>query len=295
MNILDKHSDSELNSLDEEQIVKIKKLIWADYDKDNRRTLSESGAIRIVSEGDSWFNYSYAGFDIIDYLADSGDYSIIRHATPGDTLENMVYGTDYRPRTYNLVPPQFEDVIRDIKNYGPRIFLFSGGGNDIAGPELESLLNHKESGLEPLRSEYLDYLVNVVFKSAFKSMIDTIWSIDSEIHIITHGYAYATPSGKGVGRILGFNFIGPWLRPVFTKKRITSTAEQERIIKLLIDSFNDMLFSIAGERDNFHIVDLRPEFNDEDWANEMHLKNTAFKHAAAKFAQMINEITTADA
>lgn len=32
-----------------------------------------------------------------------------------------------------------------------------------------------------------------------------------------------------------------------------------------------------------HYIDLRGDFGDDDWANELHLKNPAFRIAAAKF------------
>lgn len=290
MSVIHHLADSQLDELNDSEVASLKNTIWNEYTENSHRIFTDRSPINIVSEGDSWFNYSIAGFDIIDFLADIDDFSIVRHATPGDTLENMVYGTDFKSRSFALIPPQFNDVLSDIELYRPRFFLFSGGGNDIAGPELESLLNHSSTGLPSLRLAQLDFLVRTTFRETYKFMLDKVWSIDPTVHIISHGYANSIPTGKGVGRILGFNFAGPWLKPALTKKRILNTAEQIAIITTLISSFNEMLSELENEYANFHAIDFRPEFFENDWANELHLKNSSFRRAASIFEERIRSI-----
>ena len=67
-------------------------------------------------------------------------------AKAGDTLENMIYGTGIN-RQFQRVNPTIELVLGRIHALQPKVVLFSGGGNDVAGDEFESYLNHKSSGL----------------------------------------------------------------------------------------------------------------------------------------------------
>ncbi len=98
--------------------------------------------IKIVAEGDSWFDYKIQK-DIIDYLQIKG-YAInkeLNKADPGDTLEKMVYGEDYIIHKKNRVvsnpgPISLTETIASIERYVPRFVLFSAGGNDIVGEEI---------------------------------------------------------------------------------------------------------------------------------------------------------------
>ncbi len=98
--------------------------------------------IKIVAEGDSWFDYKIQK-DIIDYLQIKG-YAInkeLNKADPGDTLEKMVYGEDYIIHKKNRVVSNpgsisLTETIASIERYVPRFVLFSAGGNDIVGEEI---------------------------------------------------------------------------------------------------------------------------------------------------------------
>ena len=100
----------------------------------------------IVAEGDSWFNYPLKK-DIIDYLTEKG-YAIKRFSKPGDTLENMIYGTGYvkkKDRVYHSGALSLQETLNAVRTHKPKIVLFSGGGNDIVGSEIIAYLNHKLS------------------------------------------------------------------------------------------------------------------------------------------------------
>lgn len=53
---------------------------------------------KIVAEGDSWFDYSLAGIDIVDCLRAYHRYKVKTFASAGDTLENMIYGSATKGR-----------------------------------------------------------------------------------------------------------------------------------------------------------------------------------------------------
>lgn len=244
---------------------------------------------QIVAEGDSWFDY-LPGTDLIDCLRMHHGYSIKNYADAGDTLENMVYGTKFKSGSYLPSKPTIFSVLRKIEHIKPKVFLFSGGGNDIAGDEFGSFLNHAETGLPPLRNEYVDYMINNVFKKCCEDLISKVATVSPQTHIIMHGYGYTAPTGKAVS-LLGFKFAGPWLRSALTEKRILDADIQARTVKVMIDSYNEMLKSLDKKYSFFHHVDLRPIIDaNDDWVNELHLKNSAYARAADRIRDVILEV-----
>src|SRR5262245_52015362 len=97
----------------------------------------------VIAEGDSWFDYP-PGLDILDLLHRNHGLRIERYSKAGYTLENMVYGTRL-PTLFDDATPTIEPLIARIAQVKPRVFLFSGGGNDVAGDEFFSFLNHQSS------------------------------------------------------------------------------------------------------------------------------------------------------
>jgi len=248
-----------------------------------------------IAEGDSWFDYAPAWLedanrgDLVNQLNISRKFNLLRVARAGDTLENMVYGTKY-DKDYRPEKSQFEKTLELIRKHQPKFLLFSGGGNDVAGAEIESFLNHASSGLEPLRKSHLDYVLTQVFTKIFEELITKTKAAAPGIHIFLHGYGYAIPDGRAVARVVGFDFVGPWLRPAFAKKRIAQVTQAQEIIRILIDNFNNMLAEIASQHGNVHYIDLRPIIQDEDWANELHLTVDGYEKVAKEFTGRINQV-----
>lgn len=253
------------------------------------------GALVGIAEGDSWFDYAPAWLedsqrgDLVNQLNISRKFNLLRVARAGDTLENMVYGTKY-DKDYRPEKSQFEKTLELINKHQPAFLLFSGGGNDVAGEEIESFLNHASSGLEPIRESHLDYVLNQVFRKIFEELITKTKAAAPSIHIFLHGYGYAIPDGRAVAKVVGFDFVGPWLRPTFAKKRISQVTQAQKIIRILIDNFNDLLADIASQDSNVHYIDLRPVIQDQDWANELHLNVDGYEKVAKEFTQRINQV-----
>jgi hypothetical protein len=133
-------------------------------------------------------------------------------------------------------------------------------------------------------------MINNVFKKCCEDLIAKVAEKSSHTHIIMHGYGYTAPTGKAVS-LLGFKFAGPWLRPALTAKRILETDAQARTVKVMIDSYNEMLKSLDEAYPFFHHVDLRTIIDaNNDWANELHLKNSAYARAADRISGAIFEI-----
>src|SRR5215203_1787158 len=95
------------------------------------RKARRAGRLPIVSEGDSWFDYPMYK-NLIDHVDDTNRFAIYRLEYSGDTVTNMV-GNGSSWKGLNAL----KEIIESEQ---PRLFLFSGGGNDIVGSELENAI-----------------------------------------------------------------------------------------------------------------------------------------------------------
>ena len=81
--------------------------------------------LTIVAEGDSWFDYPLKK-DVIDYLIKRG-YAIKKFSKAGDTLENMIYGSDYKKKG-NLIthsgPKSLQKTLQAIRQCKPKFCAF---------------------------------------------------------------------------------------------------------------------------------------------------------------------------
>ena len=253
---------------------------------------SASRDIKIVAEGDSWFNY-HIQKDVIDFLIKMG-YGIDKKrnlAKAGDTLENMVYGTRHRIKyddrtVVHYGDESLQETLALVDRYNPKFVLFSAGGNDVVGEELINYLNHKDSGLPILRDDIFYNNVQGPIKTAIKHFINQVLAIKSDIHILMDGYDYAKPNGKSVARILG-----PWILRSMGEKGIVNRNDQNQIIKIMVDIFNEMLKDLSNEYDNFHYINIRGKFPKENqWHNEIHLKSKGFEQVAIEYHNTIVKI-----
>jgi len=257
---------------------------------------AEAGAeppekVVLVAQGDSWFDYP-PGLDLIYWLEKEHNYYIENFATAGDTLENMVYGTKFSESNWRRYPCRMNEVIEKVAKLRPKGVLFSAVGNDFAGDPLDSYFNHASSNLPPERNTYMDYMFDHFFFDGYCDFIERICAAygttpgkDKFPVIVGHNYANAIPDGRAVVNFAGFRFFGPWLRPTFTKKDLVDLASTIGLVKNLIGRLEDMLAKIRKKYpDNFDYVDFRPLVTYDDWANELHLKNSAYRRCASELA-----------
>ncbi|HUT35599.1 MAG TPA: hypothetical protein VNE39_19070 [Planctomycetota bacterium] len=277
----------EMDSWTSEEVARFKDEGRAPYEV-ALETLEAGGPPALVAEGDSWFDY-LPGTDVIDCLRRRHGYRIGNYANAGDTLENMIYGTGINKR-FERTAPTIGTVLRRLGQLKPKVFLFSGGGNDVAGEEFESYLNHRDSGLPVLREDFLDRMVNVVFRKYYEDLIAKVAAVSPETYVVTHGYGHTVPTGEGVD-ILFFRFAGPWLRPALARKGVLDPIEQRHTVVRVINTFNLMLSSLAANHPKFCYVDLRDMIDpDRDWVNELHLYNSAYARVAARIDQAIQAL-----
>jgi hypothetical protein len=274
-----------------EEIAQIKSELWNDGIEE-ASILSTFSVVRsIVAEGDSWFDY-LPELDILDNLKKVYGYSnLIKISQAGDTLDNMVYGAKFKPNwKRDKQDQQIEKTLKAVEFFKPKVFLFSGGGNDFAGVALDAFFNHADSQPNSLlREDYLEFIIFMVFKKSYLDLISKIEAINPGTHIICHGYGYPIPDGRAVINFFNYRFVGPWLRPTFARKNIGDDSVRRNLIKQIIDQFNIMLSQLDSEIDEFHYIDLRSVINDEDWVNELHLSSDGYKKVAGLFDNEIKK------
>jgi lysophospholipase L1-like esterase len=249
--------------------------------------------VKVVAEGDSWFSY-FPAYDILACLRhktwNQWEYKVKDRAKAGALLNDMVYGRDM-VETYQL-----------LEEHRPEVFLFSGGGNDIAGQELFVMLYNNRavemhSDLPEINKNILKGLVAEVFGQAYRDLIGLLRFKMAEIGkpnmpIVFHGYDHAIPDGRGWGGGLG-PLPGPWLDPSLSRKGYDREADKvvrRAIVRELIDAFNEMLASIARSHPNTHYVNLRGVLSDKDWGNELHPTEKGFLKVAEEIEKKIRTV-----
>ncbi|PPD17255.1 MAG: hypothetical protein CTY18_07120 [Methylomonas sp.] len=245
----------------------------------------------LVAEGDSWFDYPF--HDILRFLEDEHGYDIESVAQKGDRVEDMAYsGGQIEEFTRRI-----EKILR--KGIVPRAILLSGGGNDVAGKEFATLLNHKSSAIPGLNNAVVDGIINERIRLSYLTIISKVTAIcklriGHPVPIILHGYDYPIPDGRGF--LGGWWFLpGPWFEPGFREKGYAQIQERIDIVKNLINIFNSMLQEVSSRPEFNHVryLDLRGTLSTsdnyrDDWANELHPTSDGFKRVTDKFAQVLD-------
>jgi len=244
----------------------------------------------LIAEGDSWFDYFY--YDVLQYLEGAYHYKVESTARAGDTLESMVYDNDQLTRLALKM-----SRLAALK-VNPAAILLSGGGNDIAGPELTMLLNHANSNLPPLNEDVVFGVLNVRLRMSYLTFIQSITNLSNHyfgraIPVLIHGYDYPVPDGRGVLGGRGA-LPGPWFKPFFEKKGYLASKGNTETLHKLVYRFNAVLEAIPNEPGFGHVCYVRvleilstslapPHPYDEDWGNELHPTQSGFRKVAAEF------------
>jgi hypothetical protein len=230
---------------------------------------------------------------VLEELEDSFGWRIESVAHRGDTVESMAYA----PKQIDKLTKRLADI--HGRGEVPTAVLLSAGGNDIAGSEFATLLNHHASGLSPLNDDVLRGVIDVRLATAIRYLAQTITELcmaifhpPAPMRMLIHGYDYAIPDGRGFWGGWG-PLPGPWLRPGFEQKGYQDLAPNAAVIHTMIDRFNTMLVGLAGQGDLGHLryVNLRGtlsgqlggEAYKQDWHDELHPRDSGFARIAEKF------------
>jgi hypothetical protein len=245
---------------------------WDPVERDRRyASCTRAGLRRLVSEGDSWFDYPPHP-NVIDWLDGEGFWAIKRFEKSGDTVDNMATESN------------LSRIASIAKKEKPEAFLFSGGGNDLFTdiPEKPKLrwiwraLNPYDP--QKTAAEHVNALVWDEKKTELRrGFVRVIGALSEYAPILMHGYDYLTASGERV-KYDGFRPSGPWILPSMQDRLIDDAELQQAILRILIDDVNGILAALANTYPESVIhVDLRGTLRPGiDWMNEIHPTEDGF-------------------
>ncbi len=238
---------------------------WRRNRKYKRRIKNWNG-VRVVAEGDSWFQYPFILKDTIDQLIDLDNfqYAIYGLSEAGDLLSNIV---------------REDEISEAIEEQNPDVFLISAGGNDMVGNDrLATMVHVFDDDREAINypnvkfTEFLDGLEHL-----YRKLFNRILSNKPHLKIIFHGYDNVIPQN------------GSWLGKPLVKQKITNKTLQHKILIEIIKRFNDRLKEIANDyAGSVYHVDCRDLIGTKSkWHDELHPKNEGYYNVAKQFDETI--------
>lgn len=225
------------------------------------------GAVRIVAEGDSWFQHPLVS-DIIDWIEKNEDYAVLSLARAGDELRDMV-----DPGEYLLA----------IDMEKPKYFLVSAGGNDFLG-NIGKFLQKPDAADAEVVSAYIQPSFDALLAEMGEWLVGMLHEVLNQhvgIHrVVIHGYDYAIPCRENDDR------SGKWLGHAMRNKGITDYEVQCSIVKEMVDRFNFRLHELAAMekwQGRVSVVDFRGTLTEvENWYDEIHPKSSRNKLLAER-------------
>jgi hypothetical protein len=239
---------------------------WDPAERERKyRRRKRAGLTRIISEGDSWFDYP-PHTNVIDWIDATERFAIQRFEVSGDTIHNMEATSD--------------KVAAAVVSEQPLCVLLSAGGNDVVEEAfIKQLFVEHDPDLTP--RQHLDAAQwQAKLDQLSRDFLHFMDDLGEHVPIIAHGYDYMPPSKKGA-KYDGFRVSGPWVLPAMLARHIDDPALQRAIVREMINDFNDLLAKMQTKYPlHFLHVDLRGAFVESDWLNEIHLKKSGFKRVA---------------
>ncbi|MGP3697580.1 hypothetical protein [Rhodobacter sp. NSM] len=207
------------------------------------RKIRNWNGLKVVAEGDSWFQYPFLLDDVIDHLFDR--WAIYCVSAAGDLLRDMA---------------RQEEVTVAVLAEKPDLVLFSGGGNDVlGGGSLQKYLLPFDPASEPAHH------VGPAFDGILRGTIDIYAElIESALRagakrVVCHSYDHVIPNG------------GRWLGRPMAALGIVDKGIQREIVRVLIDRFHEALMGMAGRfGGRVMIADCRGRVPDAGWYDELH-------------------------
>ncbi len=266
--------EGEKNIIDDIKLFLGNQIESAQRRKRYRNLKKDPTRLRIVAEGDSWFQYPILVEDTLDHLYKL--YAIRSFSEAGDTLENYMKKREY---------------LDAIKEEEAEFFLVSGGGNDILGKKFEGFLRDTpdpndttfQKYFKPNFAQKLDQL-----EGFYEEMFTELLGRYPNLHIIVHSYDYAIPLDTTIPEN---KKKSSWLGQYLVKKNIQPQAEREQCLHFLMDKFNVMLQKVVkpfGKRVSY--IDVRNVVNRTSWFDEIHPTNEGFQLVANKFIAEIERV-----
>ncbi|MBA4852388.1 caspase family protein [Emticicia sp. BO119] len=232
--------------------------------------------LRVVAEGDSWFQYPIQLQDIVDQLYKR--YAVLSLAEAGDTLENYLKKREY---------------VKAIGDEGSKIFLVSGGGNDVLGKEFQFFLKDEpdrddDSPKRYLTQKFFNQLEKL--ERLYVEMFSELISQYKDLHIFVHCYDYIIPLDTTIS---GNKKKTSWSGKFMIEKKIIPQTEREKLISYILDQFAEKIKSLISKnnfQDNVTLIDTRNLVGRNNWSDEIHPTNIGFELIGNKFIEEIEKI-----
>ncbi|GAA4409006.1 hypothetical protein GCM10023187_31630 [Nibrella viscosa] len=234
--------------------------------------------MRILAEGDSWFQYPFLLRDVVDYLA--GVYNVYSLADAGSRLVNLLA----KPN------PKFLQMLAQVR---PAFFLLSGGGTDLFGEPFRSFLREQPDDRLPFPQCYLNETllpVLATLQNEQRRIFRLVTMGYPDVKVLVHGYDYFVPlnpasDSANAGR-LGTCMMGCGIR---------NQEDQEALVRYIVDAFNQRLEAVASEFPQVSYLDLRGVVRrtgrrEDYWFDEFHPNEKGFLSVSSRFVKRMNEM-----
>lgn len=241
-----------------------------------RADTTRSGSLRVLAEGDSWFDYPvpFFGGGLVPRLENRLGIPILNLAKAGDETRFML-GVEQR----KLIARHLRDGCTDGTPW--ELMLFSGGGNDIVANPLALWLRDFDAGSSPAK------LINqprftsalALIRAAYEDLIALRDALSPQTHLAFHGYDFAIPDGRGICH------LGPWLKPAFDVRGFPANmTASTAVVREMLVQFAAMLKSLeARPRVTAIVTQGTLAAVPASWHNEMHPSKGGFEKIADKF------------
>ncbi len=231
--------------------------------------------VRLCGEGDSWINllsrFSFYPRTFFDFLGETWPSRNI--GFPGDEFLQILAAKQYKgPLQSGLY----------------RVFVFSGGGNDvIGGGGLKALIKPRPAGGGS--ASPADHVETAKVAAVMANLEAGYNTIAREVAVwmpgglmLIHGYDYVLPRKNG-----------PWLgKPLAERGFAHDDPLAAAIIRHLLDRFHDTLARVQRANAHVRLVDLRGTVKTR-WHDELHPKESGSRAVAKKFAREIERMFVA--
>ncbi len=239
-----------------------------------RNLKKDPGRMRIVAEGDSWFQYPIILQDTLDQLYKC--YAVCSFAEAGDTLANYIKKKEY---------------LDAIGEEGAHLFLVSGGGNDVLGDEFQFFLRETPDPGDDTPKRYLNekfFDTMTTLSGQYDTMFTELLNRYDDLHIMVHCYDYiipvdteATPKKQS------------WSGKHMIARKIKPQAEREKLIHFILDEFAQRLSDLVSKPEfqgKVTFVDTRGLVDRHTWYDEIHPTNDGYQLVGDKFIGEIEKI-----
>lgn len=247
-------------------------------DRYERRKQSHPDAIRVVAEGDSWFQHPLLN-DLIDGINGDPAFNVLSLASGGSELCQMTCPKDY---------------LTAVRTERPKLFLLSAGGNDF----LEDIRRFVRPDRPPFPDAPDGYIKTAPFNRLLGQIRGWLRQIFADVlargssveRVLMHNYDYAIPvppaKPSTPGPILDTR-SGPWLGARFDELGFRDPGTRQAVAAVLLDRYREVCSEVAAEPRWGGRVEVfafkRKLTRTHDWYDEIHPDNASAKKLAAEY------------